>query len=220
MKIENRSGDPVAEFKIMDAYMRWAILAAEEVAGKQGLNVVLREAGLERFIEEYPRDEMTARGITFGDYASFNAGLQNFFGRAAKSMVLRIGRISAKHGIDRQSAVFGVAALVAAKLLPFPVQAKMGLEAMRDGFIKVSEQVGQKMIIKVEDRGDRLAYIDHNCANCAGKKADAPMCWIHFGAIQEGLRWLTGKEADSKQTECRALGAAACVWEVSKTPKE
>ena len=29
-----------------------------------------------------------------------------------------------------------------------------------------------------------------------------------------------GKEAEAKQTECRAMGAPACVWEVSKTPKE
>ncbi len=37
MKIENRPGhDPVTDLYTADAYMRWALLAAEEVVGKQG----------------------------------------------------------------------------------------------------------------------------------------------------------------------------------------
>jgi S-adenosylmethionine synthetase len=35
-------------------------------------------------------------------------------------MVLRIGRLSAKQGIDQQGAMFGFAALPASKLLPYP----------------------------------------------------------------------------------------------------
>jgi predicted hydrocarbon binding protein len=89
---------------------------------------------------------------------------------------------------------------------------------MRDGFIKVYGAAGQQVNIQVEDRGDPLAYVDHSCANCAGKQSDSPMCWIHLGVIQEAVCWQTGKEADVKQTECRATGAPACVWEVSKTP--
>jgi predicted hydrocarbon binding protein len=29
-----------------------------------------------------------------------------------------------------------------------------------------------------------------------------------------------GKEYDIQETECRALGAPACGWEISKQPKE
>ncbi|MEK7312494.1 MAG: hypothetical protein AAB382_11010 [Chloroflexota bacterium] len=58
--------------------------------------------------------------------------LLSFFGRAAKSMVLRIGCLSAKQGIDQQGAMFGIAAPPASKLLPYPTQVKLGLEAMRE----------------------------------------------------------------------------------------
>jgi predicted hydrocarbon binding protein len=219
MEIKDKSQpDPAAELKMVDAYLRWALIAAEEVVGKQGINVVLREAGLERVIGNLPADTLKATGnFTFGEYASLNAALQNFFGRAAKSMVLRIGRLSARQGIDQQSAIFGLAALVASKLLPYSAQVKLLLEAMRDGFDKV---YGRKMHLVVEDRGDHYAYLDYECANCAGKQSDAPMCWIHLGVIQEGVRWQTGKEADVKEVACRALGDEACVWEVSKAPKE
>lgn len=212
--------DPVSDLKVVDAYMRWALLAAEEVVGRQGMNVVLRQAGLERVVNNLPPNELKATGAySFGDYANLNGALLSFFGRAAKSMVLRIGRLSAKQGIDQQGAMFGIAALVASKLLPYSTQIKIGLEAMRDGFIKVNAQAGQTPGIAVEDRGDRIAYIDRACANCAGKRADSPMCWIHLGVIEEAVRWQTGREADVKEVECRAMGAPECVWEVSKTPK-
>jgi predicted hydrocarbon binding protein len=47
-----------------------------------------------------------------------------------------------------------------------------------------------------------------------------PMCWGRIGTLKEGLLWLTGKEFDVEEVECRALGASACIWEVNKSPKE
>lgn len=122
MEIKNKpEHDPVSSLKIVDAYLRWALLAAEEVVGAQGMNVVLRPAGLERVINNLPPNELKATGnYSFGDYATLNAALLSFFGRAAKSMVLRIDRLSAKQGIDQQGAMFGLAALPASKLLPYP----------------------------------------------------------------------------------------------------
>jgi predicted hydrocarbon binding protein len=54
---------------------------------------------------------------------------------------------------------------------------------------------------------------------CAGKLADTPICWLFTGSLEESLRWLTGKEFEIVEVECRAAGAPACVWEVPKTPK-
>jgi len=34
------------------------------------------------------------------------------------------------------------------------------------------------------------------------------------------MHWLTGKNFEIQEVECRAQGAKACVWEISKTPKE
>jgi predicted hydrocarbon binding protein len=223
MKIESRpEHDPVADLYTADAYMRWALLAAEEVVGKRGLVVVLREAGLERFIDNYPPEELTkpSQNITFGDYAAFNAALFDFFGRAGKSMVLRIGRLSVKYSIERQAEVFNIATALASKVLPIPTQVKMGLENIQKGFRKLSQSVGQDQRLRVEDRGDKLAYITEDCPMCAGKTADEPICWQWTGSLKEAAHWQTGKEFDVVQVECRAIGDPACVWEISKTPKE
>jgi predicted hydrocarbon binding protein len=211
----------VADLYIVDAYMLWALMAAEEVVGKNGLTVVLRQAGLDELINNYPPNQLKmARGLTFGQYAAFNAGLLEFFGRAARSMTLRIGRQSARYAVDYQSALFGTAALLAAKVLPVATQVKMGLTAVQLGLRKLSQSVGQDLHFGVEDRGDRVAYVAYDCSICAGKLADEPICLIHNGALQEGLRWQTGKEFEVEEVECRAMGAPACVWLVSKSPKE
>lgn len=213
--------DPVADLRTVDAYMRWALEAAEEVVGKDGLAVVLRQAGLERFIDNYPPDLLQVSGkITYGDYASLSAGLLTFYGRAGKSMVLRVGRLSSRKGIEHQSNVFNLATVLAAKLLPASTQIKMGLSAMMAGFHTLAEKSGQHFDGKIEDRGDKYALVVGTCPVCAGKQADGHICWLFEGLIEEGGRQVFNKFFDVVEVECRAMGAPACVFEVSKTPSK
>lgn len=212
--------DSTADLHIMDAYMRWALLAAEEVVGKRGLAIVLRDAGLERLIDNYPPNELEMSGdLTFGDYASLNAGLFRFFGRASKSMVMRIGRLGTRQSIEQQSALFNVAATVASKVLPIPSQIKIGMENMQKGFRKLYKSAGHDLGLRVEDRGEKLAYVAEACPVCAGKRTSEPMCWLWVGTLQEGIHWLTDMDFEVVEVACRAMGAPECVWEVSKTPK-
>jgi bacteriochlorophyll 4-vinyl reductase len=222
MEIKDKSPqDPVASLYLVDAYMRWALLAAEEVVGKQGLHILLRERGLERFIDSYPPELLKISGsITLGDYAQLCAGLLTFFGRAGKSMVIRAGRLTSKYAIEKQSGVYNVAAKTAAKLLPSSLQVKIILDNMANGYNKLYAENGQELHFKVEDRGDKWAFISVECPLCAGKAADQPMCWGRIGTLKESALWLTGKEFEVEEVECRALGAPACIWEISKTPKE
>ena len=218
---EKTPADPVASLYLVDAYMRWALLAAEEVVGKQGLHVLLREHKLERFIDNYPPELLKVSGsITLGDYAELCTGLLTFFGRAGKSMVIRSGRLTSKYAIEKQSGVYNVAAKAAAKLLPSGMQVKLVLDSMANGYNKLYAENGQELHFSVEDRGGKWAFISVECPHCAGKTAEQPMCWGRTGTLKEGALWLTGKDFDVEEVECRAIGAPACVWEVSKTPKE
>ena len=221
MEIQNKpERDPIADLYVPDVIMRWALLASEDVVGEKGLVVVLRDAGLERFIDNYPSEKALepSGDITFGDYAALNVGLLNFFGRAGKSMLLRTGRLSFNKGVQQYGALSNIAAFAATafKVLPVPVQLKMGLENLQATYRKFMDD----MRLSIEDRGDKLAYVAETCPMCAGRQANTPICWLNTGILQEGLRWLTGKEFDAIEVECRATGAPACVWEISKTPKE
>lgn len=222
MEIRDKSPqDPVANLYLVDAYMRWALLAAEEVVGKQGLHVLLRERKLERFVDNYPPELLKISGsITLGDYAELCAGLLTFFGRAGKSMVIRAGRLTSKYAIEKQGAIYNAAAKTAAKLLPPAMQVKIVLDSMANGYNKLYAENGQELHFSVEDRGDKWAFISLECPLCAGKASDQPMCWGRIGTLKEGALWLTGKEFEVEEVECRAQGAPACIWEISKTPKE
>jgi len=221
MEIKDKPNDPVASMYLVDAYMRWALLASEEVVGKQGLQVLLRERKLDRFIGNYPPELLEISGtITLGDYAELCAGLLTFFGRAGKSMVIRSGRLTSKYAIEKQSAVYNVAAKTAAKLMPYGTQVKLVLDSMANGYNKLYAENNQELHFSVEDRGDKWAFISVECPLCAGKSADTTMCWGRIGTLKEGILWLSGKEFDVEEVECRALGAKACVFEISKTPKD
>jgi bacteriochlorophyll 4-vinyl reductase len=222
MEIKDKTpSDSVAGLYLVDAYMRWALLAAEEVVGKQGLTVLLREHGLGRFIDNYPPELLNiSKTITLGDYAELCAGILTFFGRAGKSMVIRCGRLTSKYAIEKQGTIYNAAAKTAARLMPSGMQVKLVLDSMANGYNKLYADSGQELHFRVEDRGDKWAFISVECPLCAGKAADMPMCWGRIGTLKEGLSWLTGKDFDVEEVECRALGASACVWEVRKTPRE
>lgn len=219
MEIRDRTQhDPVAEFPFVEAYMTWALKAAEEVIGKQGLAIILRENGLERFIDHYPSENLhLSWEIKARDYASLCTGIMKFYGRAGKSVVIRIGRISSKFAIEKQGAVFNVAARTAIKLLPSSTQVKTGMENMQNGFRRIYSEGGCEIHLGIEDRGDKWAYISETCPMCAGKESDSHICWPFTGTLKDSVRWLTGKEFEVEEVACRAMGAPACVWEVGKS---
>ncbi len=214
--------DPLAGVKFHDAGLRWALQAAEEVAGKQGLNVVLNQSGLGHLVDHYPEELNHPSGkYTFGEYAQFNVGLLNFFGRGGRSMVLRIGRISQQHGTELTNALLGTAVLTALHLIPEGMRLKKALELSKSIFERMFAYEGrQTMAIRVEERGDKMAFIVETCACCTGFTADAPICYVWVGMLQEGLRGVFGKdrELDVKEVACRAMGAPACVFEMSRVP--
>jgi predicted hydrocarbon binding protein len=213
-------GDPVAAMGMPNNYMRWALEAIEEVAGQNGLAIILREAGLERLQHHPPPDDEAFAGLTTGQYADLTAAILNFFGRAAKSMTARVGRVSARRAIDQQARLFNVAALLALKVMPLNVQLKLGLAQMQDGLRKIWAAHDQQLILRVQETDEAWLYVNETCPECSGKAADEPICWLFVGTLRESGRWLTGKELEIVETECRAVGAPACVWRISKTPRE
>lgn len=222
MNIRDRTEpDPCTEMALSNAYMRWALMAVEEVAGRNGLQVILREAGLSHLLDDYPPNDMTfSSELRFGDYSALNKAIADFYGRAAKGFAIRIGRVSARHSISDQGAVFGIAGL-ALKLLPMQMQVKTVLNNMVSTFRKLAAEAGDEFGATIEETGDKFIYRDGTCSVCAGRLADKPMCWIFVGAINEGLSWATGgREFEIEETECKALGAPACVFEIWKIPFE
>ena len=145
---------------IINSLVRQALTSAQEVMGDNGLNAVLRTSGLERFIGNLPPNNLEP-SIQASQYDQLNQAIEDFYGRAGKGMLRRIGKASFQYAVREQAALLGVAG-VALKLLPEKQRIKFILNGMVDALKKSNPQVDARL----DDSGDKLAYIESTCAIC------------------------------------------------------
>jgi hypothetical protein len=196
---------------IINSLVRQALTSAQEVMGDNGLHAVLRASGLERFIGNFPPNNLEP-SIQTSQYARLNQAIEDFYGRAGKGMLRRIGKASFQYGVREQAALLGVAG-VAMKLLPERQRIKFILNGMSDALKKSNPQVNTWL----DDSGNRLAYVDAICAICHSRHSEAPICYLYIGSIGEAVRWATGKEHDILETHCLAKGDPYCRFEVGES---
>src|SRR5512138_1856429 len=202
--------NPREDPMIINSLVRQALTSAQEVMGDNGLNAVLRTSGLERFIDNFPPNNLEP-SIQASQYAKLNEAIEQFYGRGGKGMLRRIGKASFQYGVREQSALLGVAG-VALKLLPERQRIKFILNGLVDALKKSNSQVNAW----VDESGDRLAYIESTCAICHSRHSTDPICHLYVGSITEAVRWATGKEYQVVETHCMAKGDPHCRFEVGE----
>lgn len=193
---------------IVNALVRQALTSAQEVMGENGLNAVLRTSGLERYIGNFPPNDLEP-SIQASQYAKLNQAIEDFYGRGGRGMLRRIGKASFQYGVREQAALLGVAG-VALKLLPERQKIKFILNGMANALKKSNPQVEAL----VEDGGERIAYMESTCAICQGRQSETPICHLYAGSIGEAVQWATGKEFEIIETHCCAKGDPYCRFEV------
>ena len=193
---------------IVNALVRQALVSAQEVMGENGLNAVLRSSGLERFVGNFPPDNLDP-AIQASQYARFNAAIEEFYGRGGRGMLKRIGKASFEYAVREQAALLGVAG-VALKLLPERQRIKFILNSMVSALKKSNAQVEAW----VDDSGARVAYLESTCAICQGRVSETPVCHLYAGSISEAVRWASGREHNIIETHCLAKGDPYCRFEI------
>jgi predicted hydrocarbon binding protein len=192
---------------IANAIMLQALIATEEILGKNGLEAVLNVAGLGHFIENYPPND-TEPAISFADYARFNQVLGDYIGRASRGILMRIGRVSFRYGLREQGALLGLAG-VAIKLMPRMARIKFVLNAIGNALKETSPGTE----FWVDSRGG-LAYCVRECSICHGRKSPKPVGHLLAGSLAEAAEWATGKKHRVVETKCIAAGDEYGRWEV------
>ncbi len=193
---------------IVNALVRQALVSAQEVMGENGLNVVLRTSGLERFIGNFPPDDLNP-AIKTSDYARLNEAIEEFYGRGGRGMLLRIGKASFQYAVREQATLLGLAG-TALKLLPTKQRIKFILNAMVGALKKSNAQVEAWL----EEVDDTFAYCDATCAICHDRKSTDAICHLYIGSIGEAVLWATGQEFEIIETLCTAKGDPHCRFEV------
>jgi predicted hydrocarbon binding protein len=201
---------PREDAVIVNALVRQALIAAEEVMGSNGLHVVLRSSGLERFVNNIPPDNFEP-AIQTSDYSRLNQAIEDFYGRGGRGMLRRIGKASFQYAIREQGALLGIAG-VALKVLPENQRIKFILNSLVGALKKTNAQV----VARVEESGDRFAFIDETCGVCHGRQSTEPICHLYVGSIGEAVLWATGREHEIVETHCTARGDPYCRFEVGE----
>jgi predicted hydrocarbon binding protein len=195
---------------IINSLVRQALVSAQEVMGDNGLNTVLRTCGLERFVGNFPPNDLQP-SIQASQYAKFNEAIETFYGRGGKGILRRIGKASFQYGVREQSALLGVAGM-ALKLLPERQRIKFILNGMADALKKSNPEVNAW----VDEGNDKLAYVEATCAICHSRHSTDPICHLYLGSVAEAVQWATGKEYVVTETHCLAKGDEYCRFEVGE----
>lgn len=192
---------------------RIAILAYEEVMGKNGLNAILNLAGLPHLINNYPPDNLE-RQFDFADFSAIQGALEEMYGpRGGRGLALRAGRATFDAALRNFGALAGVGDL-AFKVLPLQAKLRIGLPAMARIFTQTSDQLST-----VEEKDDHFVYVIHRCPVCWGRHTDKPACFIATGLLQEGLKWVSGgHEFRVNQVTARSVGDETCNFVILKEP--
>lgn len=193
---------------IVNALVRQALTAIQEVMGENGLKAVLRSSGLERFVDNMPPNDLEP-GVKTVEYAQLNQAVEDFYGRGGRGFLHRIGKASFQYGLKEQSALMGLAG-VAMKVLPHKQRINMVLNSMANALKKSNDQVD----ISVEEGDGAFYYIERSCGVCAGRTSTEPICHLYIGSLGEAVRWATGKDLEVTETHCTAKGDDFCRFEI------
>jgi predicted hydrocarbon binding protein len=186
-----------------------------DIMGTNGLKSLLNMAGLERYIENYPPDNLD-RQFDFADFTALSMALDDLYGpRGGRSLALRSGRAAFAQGLKNFGALAGAGDL-AFKVLPLPAKLRIGIPALASIFNNFSDQISD-----VEERDDHFVYTMRQCPCCWNRKSDKAICHGGVGLLQETLRWVSGgREFRVVETECKATGHENCVLVAYKQPMD
>ncbi len=182
--------------------MRWLMLAIQREMGSYGLPLLLRQAGLDRFVGKLPPPDRRL-GVQADEYARLVHAMRSYYGLGARGALLRIGR----EVFRQQLAARRVEAFlekIRLRLMPLPQRRLRALRSLAESMALPGKDV------EVEAGGEGLWLIDRTADRTLGQQTDEPMCWVAVGEIAEALLWATGLEHAVEETACRAAGADAC----------
>ncbi len=189
------------EKKVTDISIRAAYDALSEIVGKNGRNMVLKKAGLERIIDAPPPYDFTV-SFTIPEQARLYLAVVDYFGTLGAQGILRqIGYKAAALASEK-----GIADHL--RDVPEPEQ----LYKLIDLFHLL---VGKGKAEEVETGIYALNVFD--CIHCSGVKSRKQFCSHYAGALQALVDGLKGKKLYSVvEEECFATGGKTCLFVVRK----
>ena len=185
----------------------------EECLRRNGLNALLNFSNMGGYIATPPADDLEL-GFDIAGASNLNQALEMVYGpRGGRGLALRSGRAIYDRLTNALDLPTGFNEL-AFRLLPTQTKLKIGIPALARLINQHSD-----VACRVADRGTHYDFSVERCPDCWGREAKAAVCFLTVGLLQEAASAIgRGQEYRVVETECRATGAAACVFRIEKEP--
>lgn len=192
---------------------RLAMITAEEILGKEGLNSVLNYIKLQKFIDNYPPDNLES-DYASEDFTQLVAGYINILGeKGARSLLFRGGLRGFEISYEQFPALFHINGVEPGKMSP---------DKMFDEFKRIYQFI---IDASIEMYGDIYKFYDCKegatlevspCIWCVGIKTENPICFAQLGYLYGVTRWIFGKPVKVEETECIASGDDKCKFVIHR----
>jgi hypothetical protein len=192
---------------------RIALLALEEVMGRNGVNAVLNLARLQNRIGNYPPNNFV-KDFGFDELGQLLQALDEMYGpRGGRGLARRVGQACFKLGIIDFGPMLGIADLTF-RLLPLGTRLKVGFEVLAQTMNKYTDN-----IVRLGESEEHFHWVMDRCGVCWGRVSKSPCCHLAIGVLEEGLYWLSGgRSFYVEEVSCIAAGDRDCSFLIGKRP--
>ncbi|KYK38197.1 MAG: hypothetical protein HXS46_10000 [Theionarchaea archaeon] len=200
----------MTEHRIPGSLARIIFRSVEEHIGKNGLNMFLRKADLEYYISNPPPDDETPT-IEMSKFKKAIGLVIELFGeKAARPLLLRWGKLTFEYALKEKPTLFGLAGLITT-FMSDERKTRFILKKV----LKESENLYDVPHILTEDE-DSFNIEIRNCFYCGDVTSENCICWPPVGFWIAMMEWITGKNYDVREVECKAQGAESCKFVIPK----
>lgn len=187
--------------------------ALKETLGREQMEFVMREGGLEEFIDNFPPNDLRKEYPFYG-VSGVTIGLEAVYGiEKGRQMAAELGHLSFVRGIIDFDPMLGIIDMPR-RLMPLGMKIRLGLDIFAVVFNRFSDQ-----IVQIGEDRENYHWIINRCAVCHGREVQSPACHLAVGILEEALSWVSnGREFHVEETCCLAAGDESCTIAISKKP--
>jgi predicted hydrocarbon binding protein len=140
-------------------------------------------------------------------YARIQKAMRVYYGRGARGILVRIGRLLWTRLLESASISEKTMAQFI-RTLPPGMRCKAALELLA----RFMREKPAGVTIHTMDLN--LMLVDHASVASSGQTEPRPACYVTLGLIQENLFWATARDHDIDEVSCRAAGADNCEFKI------
>jgi predicted hydrocarbon binding protein len=188
--------------------MRRFVETLAEDLGLETFIAVLEKAGLPAQWTDREHFARLSAEQSAEVYSNLQAALRTYYGRGARSILVRIGGKLWGRLLDNGALGLKAQATVV-RGLPVGMRRKPALEMLAR---LMSAKPGD---ITVHTLDLDLLFVDHASAATLKQSEQAPICFVSLGLVRECLFWAVGHEHDIEEISCRARGAKECEFKIT-----